>query len=180
MGGMKTARLFGSLAALALLAAGSPVMNSQAAPAAARTPGAAPQLVILDTDIGDDIDDAFALALVLRSPELELLGVTTAFGDTELRARLVERYVKAVGRIDISVGAGVRTADTTHFTEMAYSKQEPGSLADICATRLLMTQQLPVPKRVQAQYDACEKDRHDGAGFLLSQIRAHPGQITLI
>ena len=33
-----------------------------------------PQLVILDTDIGDDIDDAFALALVLRSPELQFLG----------------------------------------------------------------------------------------------------------
>ena len=42
-------------------------------------PGPAPQLVIIDTDIGDDIDDAFALALALRSPELRILGVTTAF-----------------------------------------------------------------------------------------------------
>jgi hypothetical protein len=45
-----------------------------------------PQLVVLDTDIGDDIDDAFALALALRSPELKLLGITTTFGDTDLRA----------------------------------------------------------------------------------------------
>ena len=37
-----------------------------------------PVPIILDTDIGTDIDDAFALALVLRSPELDLLGVTTA------------------------------------------------------------------------------------------------------
>ena len=149
MGGMKTARLFGSLAALALLAAGSPVMNSQAAPAAARTPGAAPQLVILDTDIGDDIDDAFALALVLRSPELRLLGVETAFGDTELRARLVDRYLKAVGRQDIPVMAGVGTK-SVHFTQAAYAMQSP-------------------------------EVKHRGAvDFLLGQIRAHPGQITLI
>lgn len=38
-----------------------------------------PQKVILDTDIGDDIDDAYALALVLSSPEVKLLGVTTAW-----------------------------------------------------------------------------------------------------
>ena len=35
--------------------------------------------IILDTDIGDDIDDAFALALALKSPEIEILGVTTVF-----------------------------------------------------------------------------------------------------
>ena len=45
-------------------------------------------LVLLDTDIGDDIDDALALALALRSPEIELTGITTVFGDTRLRARL--------------------------------------------------------------------------------------------
>ncbi len=39
-----------------------------------------PQLVWVDTDIGDDIDDAFALALILRSPELRVLGISTAFG----------------------------------------------------------------------------------------------------
>ena len=38
------------------------------------------QIVLVDTDIGDDIDDALALALVLQSPEIELLGVTTVFG----------------------------------------------------------------------------------------------------
>ena len=70
---------------------------------------ASPQLVILDTDIGDDIDDAFALALALRSPELRLLGVTTEFGDTALRARLVDRYLKAVGHEDIPVLAGITT-----------------------------------------------------------------------
>ena len=115
-------RFLVALAALVLVAAGSAGMNGQAAPAAGK-PGGAPQLVILDTDIGDDIDDAFALALVLRSPELRLLGVTTAFGDTELRARLVERYLTAVGREDLPVVSGVPTRADNVFTQAAYARQ---------------------------------------------------------
>ena len=44
---------------------------------------AAREKVIIDTDIGDDVDDAFALALAVKSPELQILGITTTFGDTE-------------------------------------------------------------------------------------------------
>ena len=80
-----------------------------AAAAAQETSSGAPQLAILDTDIGDDIDDAFALALLLRSPEIKLLGITTAFADTELRARLTDRYLTAVHRTDIPVAAGRKT-----------------------------------------------------------------------
>jgi inosine-uridine nucleoside N-ribohydrolase len=53
--------------------------------------------VILDTDIGTDIDDAFALALVINSPELELLGVTTVAGDTQARARLAAKLLWEAG-----------------------------------------------------------------------------------
>jgi hypothetical protein len=52
---------------------------------------ATPEKVIIDTDIGDDIDDAFAVALALKSPELEILGISTTFGDTEARAKIVDR-----------------------------------------------------------------------------------------
>lgn len=64
---------------------------------------------LIDTDIGDDIDDAFALALALRSPEIALQGVTTVFGDTRLRARLAKRLLRAYGRDDIPVAAGDST-----------------------------------------------------------------------
>src|ERR1700689_1046369 len=64
------------------------------------------QKVIFDTDIGDDIDDAFALALAVSSPKLEVLGVTTAWGDTDLRARLTARLLKATGHGEIPVAAG--------------------------------------------------------------------------
>jgi inosine-uridine nucleoside N-ribohydrolase len=53
--------------------------------------------VILDTDIGTDIDDAFALALIIDSPELELLGVTTVAGDTQARARLAAKLLWEAG-----------------------------------------------------------------------------------
>ena len=53
-----------------------------------QTPPVPVAKIIFDTDIGDDIDDAYALALLLRSPEVQVVGVTTAFEDTHLRARL--------------------------------------------------------------------------------------------
>jgi purine nucleosidase/pyrimidine-specific ribonucleoside hydrolase len=65
--------------------------------------------VLIDTDIGDDIDDALALALALRSPEIELRGVTTVFGDTQLRARLAAHLLHVFGRGDVPVAAGLRT-----------------------------------------------------------------------
>src|SRR5689334_25428431 len=68
------------------------------------TPRTAPaEKVIIDTDIGDDIDDAFAVALALRSHELKILGITTTFGDTEKRAKLLDRLLGEVGRADIPV-----------------------------------------------------------------------------
>jgi len=53
--------------------------------------------VLLDTDIGSDIDDAFALALIVNSPELDLLGVTTVSGDTQARARLAAKMLWEAG-----------------------------------------------------------------------------------
>lgn len=58
-----------------------------------RAASAAKIPILLDTDIGTDIDDAFALALILQSPELELLGVTTVSGDTEARAQLAAKLL---------------------------------------------------------------------------------------
>jgi len=146
---MKARCWFKGLAAAVLMVTVGAGAHGQSHPATAPQ-GPRPQLVILDTDIGDDIDDAFALALLLRSPEVKLLGITTAFGDTELRARLVDRYLAAVGSKEIPVEAGVQTPATNHFTQAPYALQEP------------------------------ERKHGDAVGFLLSEIAAHPGEITLI
>jgi inosine-uridine nucleoside N-ribohydrolase len=62
--------------------------------------------VILDTDLGSDIGDAFALGLILASPEFELRGVTTVGGDTNKRALLACRYLTMTGRRSVPVAAG--------------------------------------------------------------------------
>ena len=94
--GMKTPRFFLLLSVTAFVIAAAPVAISQRS-STVRSSAAQAQLVIIDTDIGDDIDDAFALALALKSPELKILGVTTTFGDTEMRARLLDRYLTLLG-----------------------------------------------------------------------------------
>ncbi|HEX4007408.1 MAG TPA: nucleoside hydrolase [Acidobacteriaceae bacterium] len=123
---------------------------ARALPAQSAAPDAAPEKVILDTDIGDDIDDAFALALLLSSPKVQLLGVTTAWGDTDLRARLVARFLAETGHSDIPVAAGPATKASSTFSQRRYAE----AIAD--------------------------KPWPNGAGFLLDQIRRYPGQITLI
>jgi inosine-uridine nucleoside N-ribohydrolase len=67
---------------------------------------AAPVPVFVDTDIGDDIDDALALALLLCSPEVKLIGISTVFGDTRLRARLAAYLLQIYERADVPVAAG--------------------------------------------------------------------------
>ncbi len=62
--------------------------------------------IIFDTDIGDDIDDALALALALQSPELDVRGVTTVIDDVELRTRLAWKQLGIYGRRDIPLAAG--------------------------------------------------------------------------
>ena len=62
--------------------------------------------VLIDTDIGDDIDDALALALALCSPEIEVLGVTTVFGDTQKRAHLAAHMLEVFRHKEIPVAAG--------------------------------------------------------------------------
>ena len=108
--------------------------------------------VVIDSDIGDDIDDAFAIGLALHSPELKLLGVTTTFGDTELRAKLADRLLGEAGRPDIPVAAGNATQTKNPMSQHRYA--EGGLFA---------------------------KSSHaSGVDFLLEQIRRHPNEVTLI
>jgi inosine-uridine nucleoside N-ribohydrolase len=75
-------------------------------------PAASPQprmKVILDTDIGTDIDDAWALGYALKSPSFELLGVTVTDADTPRRARLACKLLHRVGRTDVPVAVGRQT-----------------------------------------------------------------------
>ena len=63
--------------------------------------------VIIDTDIGDDIDDAFALALLSRFENANLIGVTTVFRNTANRAQQATHLLKVLNK-EVPVFAGER------------------------------------------------------------------------
>lgn len=106
--------------------------------------------VIIDTDIGDDIDDAFALGLALASSELKIVGVTSAWGDTALRSRMLDRILCETGRDDIPVRTGIATKTNTKFSQQPWASE------------------------------GIERTHGDAVTFLLDQIRLNPGEITLI
>jgi len=110
------------------------------------------QKMIIDTDIGDDVDDAFALAFAVRSQEFQILGVTTTFGDTETRAKIADRFLAEVGRTDIPVLAGRPTATNNPMSQRHYADD--------------------------ARYT--RSSHGDGVEFMLDQVRKYPGEITLI
>lgn len=64
--------------------------------------------ILLDTDIGTDVDDCLALALILASPELQLEGITCVYGDVNLRARIVQKLLQLRGITGVPVAIGAR------------------------------------------------------------------------
>ncbi len=114
--------------------------------------------VILDTDIGTDIDDAVALAYLLSEPRCELLGVTTVTGEPEKRAEMVSAVCRNVGRDDVPVHSG-------------------------CPEALLIEMRQKVAQQAAA---LGEWDRrrdfppNTAVEFLRETIRAHRGEVTLL
>ncbi|UUF00276.1 nucleoside hydrolase [Xanthomonas hortorum pv. pelargonii] len=119
---------------------------AQAAPTPTST-----ELLVVSTDIGDDIDDAFALGLLLRSLQLRVLGIASAWGDTSLRAQLLQRPLQQAGRSEVPLAVGARTTSTIAFSQARWAAkgQLPGKLPD-------------------------------AAAMILQQARQHPGQVTLL
>ncbi len=90
--------------------------------------------VIIDTDIGDDIDDAFALYLAVRSPELDVAGVTTVFKNTRARAQIAGRLLRLAGRDDIPVVPGASRPivnDKVYGRPIPYEEKPPQYLAEM-------------------------------------------------
>lgn len=70
-----------------------------------------PVPVILDTDLGDDIDDTWALCMLLGVEEVDVKLIVTASDDTPTKTRLVAKILEYVGRTDIPLGTGVKNSD---------------------------------------------------------------------
>ena len=113
--------------------------------------------ILIDTDIGGDIDDAVCLAYLLANPECELLGITTVTSGTAERAKLASVLCKVAGK-DIPIYPGA-------------------------ANPLLIPQlQTKVDQAVALKNWKHQKSYPDGQAveFLRSTIRKHPGEIILL
>ena len=71
--------------------------------------------VILDTDIGDDIDDSWALVMLLKSPRFDIRLITTTQGLGTQRATIIAKYLTIAGRTDIPIGIGAEEDLKTGF-----------------------------------------------------------------
>ena len=107
--------------------------------------------VILDTDIGTDVDDLLALTFLLNSPEIELLGVTAAYGNTLVRGKLAYRTLSLAGREDIPVTLG--DSQTLLHNRNIFWPGHEGKNAVL--------------------------SKQSAVDFILGTIRKHPGEIIL-
>ena len=111
--------------------------------------------VILDTDIGTDIDDAWALGYALKSPAFDVLGVTVTDGDTPARGRLACKLLHRLGRTDVPVAVGRRT---------------PAVPADRIDYQFTWAEDFDAYKPVAAP----------AVQFIADTIRRNPNEVTLI
>lgn len=115
--------------------------------------------ILLDTDIGGDIDDALALAYLLKQPRCELLGITTVGGEAQKRAMLASALCHSIDRAEVPIHAGA-SAPLLVPERQRYAYQ----------SEVLSDQWAHQPF-----------DKYNTAiEFLRDTIRAHPNEITLL
>ena len=115
--------------------------------------------ILLDTDIGGDIDDALALAYLLKQPQCELLGITTVGGEAEKRAALASALCHAAGQAAVPVHVGASAP-------LLVPERQPHAYQSAA-----LTDQWP--------HQTFDK-RNTALAFLRDTIRAHPSEITLL
>ena len=76
--------------------------------------------VLLDTDLGTDIDDTWALAMLLNSPEIDLKAVVTTHGDVDYRAALVARLLELGAQNNVPIGTGVGSGTLERHPQRAW------------------------------------------------------------
>jgi inosine-uridine nucleoside N-ribohydrolase len=116
------------------------------------------QKIIIDTDIGTYYDDALAVLLACRSPELELLGVTTVYGDTPLRSRIARKVLNIASRPDVPVATGI--GQPLQGNSLMFGFEGTGILDD------------PNEKLEVAKEHAVD--------FLIRNIMEHPHEVTVV
>jgi purine nucleosidase len=119
-----------------------------------------PTRILLDTDIGTDVDDCLALAVILSSPELSLEGVTCVYGDVALRSRMVRKLLRLRGRGEVPVYLGA--TQTLLGLRTIYWEGHEGA-------GLLSDDDPPAPA-----------DGPHAVDVLIDTVMASPGEVTIL
>lgn len=114
--------------------------------------------ILLDTDIGSDIDDAVCLAYLLRQRRCEVVGITTVTGEGQKRAMLADALCRAEGRTDIPIHCGAEQP-------LLIAQQQP---------------QAPQGEILAGFPHSREFAPNTAVEFLRQTIRSRPGEITLL
>jgi inosine-uridine nucleoside N-ribohydrolase len=156
-----TRRQFVATTAAGLVASGF-VPNAQGSSMSEGKDQASGHRVIIDTDPG--VDDAFALLLAMRSPELKIEGLTPVAGNVPLELTLPNalRMVEIAGRTDIPVAAGAKIPLVRRLVTATYAHGENGLGGAV----------FPEPKTKPIPEPAAQ--------FIRGVVRKHPGEVTLI
>jgi purine nucleosidase len=112
--------------------------------------------IVLDTDIGTDVDDAMALALLLGREDVEILGITTVYGDTDLRSKIAARYARLMGA-EISIYPG--SSETLSGRAIWVSGLEGSLHSDLDEERV---------------------ESRSGVDFLCEAVGNNPGEIDVV
>ena len=81
--------------------------------------------VVLDTDIGDDIDDAYALVFAALHPAIDLRAVTTVHGSPQLKARIADKLLRLLGHPQIPIAAGAGAEKGTECQGPFVTESDP-------------------------------------------------------
>lgn len=107
--------------------------------------------IILDTDIGDDIDDAWAMGFVISYAGFQPLGITITHGNTPARAHIACKLLHVTGRDDIPVFVGRKTNDKV-FPQYSWAED----------------------------FTAKRPEKKSAADFIVETVKRYPGEVTLL
>jgi purine nucleosidase len=117
--------------------------------------------IIIDTDIGDDIDDAFAIALALKAPELEILGITTVFQNAGMRAKQAKALLTSYKAEKVPVYKGLGKPLSRKGQDQDWEED------------IINCQYYP-------ELEKYEYEEEEAVEFIIRMLRQYPGEITLV
>ena len=122
--------------------------------------------IIIDTDIGDDIDDAYALALAVKMNCFDLLGVTTVYRNSKQRAKIASALLYALGRHEVGVYVGNDYPYREHFVVEPFETRLPDGR--------------PVIPHYCKQFEPMPVKEQSASDFIAEQAEKFPGEIVIV